>query len=232
MGRHTFEGTALNGQPLPGRRNVVLSSDFGWAPPAGAVRAAHWLEALHLAHGGFGSRGYDDGASVIQVAEPADEREVFVIGGQLVYEQALGMPFCTHVFAAEIEHNKGDSGDGRISAETHRRRRRRRAGGEGGQRNVDSRAGNQEDIEDNEEQTNAQVENYQLDNRHDEEEEDKGDDEDDNDEWTADTYFPELPPDKWRRLSVGECPKAWASDRIVYENDIQLRFVTYARLGR
>lgn len=219
MGRHTFEGTTMNGQPLPGRRNVVLSSDFGWAPPAGAVRAAHWLEALYLAHGGFGSRGYDDGASAIQVAEPADEREVFVIGGQLVYEQALGMPFCTHVFATEIEHSKCD-GDGRMSAETHRRRRRRRAGGEGGQRNLDNTAGSQKDVEENEDQAN------------DDDEEEEDDDDDDDDEWTADTYFPELPPDKWRRLSVGECPKAWASDRAVYENDIQLRFVTYARLDR
>ncbi|WP_255196413.1 dihydrofolate reductase [Halorarius litoreus] len=69
MGRTTYESiVARLGEPLPGRLNVVLSSQ-DLDLPEGAVHAASIEEALALA------------------AEEDDE--VFVVGGATVYEQLL-----------------------------------------------------------------------------------------------------------------------------------------------
>jgi len=69
MGRNTFESL---GRPLPNRANIVISSDFRYAPPG--VQVAHTLdEALQLA--------------VPHV--PRDHPEIFVIGGEKLYSQML-----------------------------------------------------------------------------------------------------------------------------------------------
>ena len=70
MGRRTFESI---GRPLPGRSNIVLTRDRGFA--AAGVRAVHSLdEALRLA----GDIALIDGSE-----------ELMVIGGAEVYAQAL-----------------------------------------------------------------------------------------------------------------------------------------------
>ncbi|MCK9564311.1 MAG: dihydrofolate reductase [Bacteroidales bacterium] len=69
MGRKTFESI---GRPLPGRTNIVLSRQVGWAPEGVRV-AADLHQALAIAR---------------QVAA-GDEDEVMVIGGEQIYRLAL-----------------------------------------------------------------------------------------------------------------------------------------------
>lgn len=64
MGRKTFE--SLDGRPLPDRRNVVVTSDRGFA--ADSVEVAHDIDA---------------------VLALASEGELMVIGGASFYEQML-----------------------------------------------------------------------------------------------------------------------------------------------
>jgi len=83
MGRKTFDSI---GKPLPGRRNIVLtrSSDLSID---GCDVVASLKEALALV---------------------SDEKEVFVIGGQQLYEQAL--PFAQRLYLTHIEVTlKGDT---------------------------------------------------------------------------------------------------------------------------
>jgi dihydrofolate reductase len=67
MGRKTWDSLPPRFRPLPGRANVVLSRDAGWAAE-GAQRAASLDEALALCAG---------------------QPDVWVIGGAQVYAQAL-----------------------------------------------------------------------------------------------------------------------------------------------
>jgi dihydrofolate reductase len=70
MGRKTYESI---GRPLPGRTNIVISRQEGYAPPG--VRVVGSLEAaIELA----------DSICLIDGAE-----EAMVIGGAQIYEQAL-----------------------------------------------------------------------------------------------------------------------------------------------
>ena len=89
MGRRTY---ASIGRPLPGRTNIVLSRDEGFAP-TGVVPARTLGEALSLA---------DDFAR----EEGADE--VCVIGGGRVYEQAL--PWARTIWLTVVEADvEGDT---------------------------------------------------------------------------------------------------------------------------
>lgn len=74
MGRKTYESLPDAFRPLPGRRNVVLTSDP-------AFRA--------------------DGAEVVRDLDAALAGDCFVIGGGAVYAQAL--PHAQRVYATEIE---------------------------------------------------------------------------------------------------------------------------------
>lgn len=107
MGRNTFESAELCAQPLPHRRNVVLSRNPAWAPPPGVVHAADWREALHLADGGYGGAGYDNGDHVLPASPCATC--IFVLGGERVYRTALRHG-CNWIFATELHGNwQGDS---------------------------------------------------------------------------------------------------------------------------
>ncbi len=65
MGRRTWESLPAKVRPLPGRANIVLTNQSGWAAP-GAATAHSFTEALDLATG-----------------------DVWVIGGATVYAAAL-----------------------------------------------------------------------------------------------------------------------------------------------
>lgn len=110
MGRNTFESSEVGGVPLPGRRNVVLSRNAGWAPPPGVVHAEDWREALLLADSGFGGAGYDDGAVMTEAGGMGMERNIFVVGGEEVYRCALEDGGVHWIFATEVEGDwDGDS---------------------------------------------------------------------------------------------------------------------------
>jgi dihydrofolate reductase len=83
MGRRTWESI---GRPLPGRRNIVVSRQAGFAV-AGAEVAASLAEALRLCEGGG---------------------EVFVIGGAQLYAEAL--PRADRLIVTEVDADfEGDT---------------------------------------------------------------------------------------------------------------------------
>jgi dihydrofolate reductase len=66
MGRKTFESV---GRPLPGRINVVVTRQAGYAPPG--VTVVHSLD------------------DAVRVAAEAGDREAFIAGGAEIYAQSL-----------------------------------------------------------------------------------------------------------------------------------------------
>lgn len=79
MGRRTWESLPAKARPLPGRRNVVVSRDAGFAA---------------------------DGARVVQSVEAAlaqceGDPQTWVIGGEQIY--LLGLPHATRCEVTEIE---------------------------------------------------------------------------------------------------------------------------------
>lgn len=67
MGRKTFEG--LNGKPLPGRKNIVITRQTNWKP-AGVEVVNSYNEAL-------------------KIAETTDCNEAFVIGGGEIFKDLI-----------------------------------------------------------------------------------------------------------------------------------------------
>jgi molybdopterin-guanine dinucleotide biosynthesis adapter protein len=105
MGRRTWESLPERFRPLPGRRNIVLTTQAGWAA-AGAQRCASLDDAL---------------------AACSADAEVWVIGGAQLYAQAL--PLADRLVVTEIDADF--AGDTRfpawdrtafveVSRETHR----------------------------------------------------------------------------------------------------------------
>jgi dihydrofolate reductase len=78
MGRKTFESLPDAYRPLPGRRNVVVSADPGFAAEGADVRDS------------------------IEAALAACGADCFVIGGGSVYEQTL--PLVQRVYATVVHH--------------------------------------------------------------------------------------------------------------------------------
>jgi dihydrofolate reductase len=77
MGRRTYESLPDAFRPLPGRRNLVLSSDPGYRPAGAEVFAS------------------------LQDALAACDGDCFVIGGEVTYRDAL--PLCERLYATEID---------------------------------------------------------------------------------------------------------------------------------
>jgi dihydrofolate reductase len=76
MGRHTWDSLPERFRPLPGRTNVVLTSDAGWAA-AGARRAASVAAVL------------------------GEHRELWVIGGGAVY--AAFLPHADRLVVTDVD---------------------------------------------------------------------------------------------------------------------------------
>lgn len=88
MGRKTFDSIVEKlGHPLPDRRNVVITRQ-----------------------GDLYAGDYDLVASMdeaIELAERSEDEEVFVIGGQQIYE--IAMPFANRIYLTRIHHQyEGD----------------------------------------------------------------------------------------------------------------------------
>lgn len=84
MGRKTLESLP-GGQPLYGRTNIVLTSDPSYRAK-GAVVCHSMDEALH------------------ELKQYADE-DVYIIGGQTIYEQFLGLCSEAHVTAIDFSYD-------------------------------------------------------------------------------------------------------------------------------
>ncbi|RYY21017.1 MAG: dihydrofolate reductase [Cytophagaceae bacterium] len=88
MGRRTFESI---GRPLPGRANIVLTSQLAWPAPAGVLLAHSLPEALALA-----------------ATQPGGE-EVCIIGGGEIYRQALPGADVVHLTEVHTTVPDGDA---------------------------------------------------------------------------------------------------------------------------
>merc|ERR1719502_109430 len=89
MGRKTWESIPEKFRPLAGRINVVLSRkaaepDFVSPYPENVLTAASVANALEK----LGAR--------------SDVSEIFAIGGEAVYKEALELPACTRIFVTRI----------------------------------------------------------------------------------------------------------------------------------
>lgn len=80
MGRKTWESLPCSVRPLPGRQNIVVSSDQTYEA-VGATTAGSLPLAIQLASVG----------------------EVFIIGGATLYWQALPMPMATKMILTQID---------------------------------------------------------------------------------------------------------------------------------
>ena len=107
MGRKTWESLPEKFRPLPGRHNIVVSHNPNYSAP-GATLADSLESAIRLA--GF-------------------ENELFVIGGETLYRQAL--PQAHRLYLTEIDQDyEGDAFFPEVSL--HRwRESSRRVGGDG-----------------------------------------------------------------------------------------------------
>lgn len=81
MGRRTLESLP-GGQPLKGRRNLVLTQDISFQRKGAAI--VHSIQEL------------------LQELTPFGSKEVYVIGGACVYRQLLG--FCDTAYITKISH--------------------------------------------------------------------------------------------------------------------------------
>lgn len=89
MGRKTFESILSSlGKPLPGRTNIVVTRDVGYAPEGAVV--THSLE------------------EALEKARAVDQEEIFIGGGAQIYEQAL--PSADRLYLTLIDDEKpGDA---------------------------------------------------------------------------------------------------------------------------
>ncbi len=84
LGRKTL-GTFPQGLPLPGRVNIILSTDLGYRVKGAAV--AHSLEEL------------------LEKIKKYDTQDVYVVGGESVYRQLL--PYCDVAHVTKIDRAYG-----------------------------------------------------------------------------------------------------------------------------
>jgi len=82
MGRKTFEGLP-NGLPLDSRINVILTSQNDFQKKG--IEVANTVE------------------EVLEIAKKYSDKEIFVIGGQTIYEQFL--PYCTEAYVTKIDYS-------------------------------------------------------------------------------------------------------------------------------
>ena len=87
MGRKTWESLPVSAKPLPSRCNMILTHRHSYVLPKGVFRAGSLTEALEL----FGS---------LELKDRIDR--IFVIGGQMVFEEALKLPNCQRIYMTKI----------------------------------------------------------------------------------------------------------------------------------
>jgi len=84
MGRKTWESLPVKYRPLPGRINLVLTSQKDIALPQGVLTA----NSLN--------------AALTALSARTDIGDIFVIGGALLFAEALSHPLCKKVYLTHI----------------------------------------------------------------------------------------------------------------------------------
>lgn len=107
MGRKTYDSI---GRPLPGRRSIVLTTRF----PDGEFRLFQQSAMWAREPPPEGDVHFLTGLEVALSAASALKKEVFVIGGGVVFEETL--PFANRIYLSQIEATvKGDTKFPKIS---------------------------------------------------------------------------------------------------------------------
>jgi dihydrofolate reductase/thymidylate synthase len=89
MGRKTWESIPEKFRPLPNRVNVVLTKNTDYKLPEGVFQVSNFDDIFNLFEGGD-----------VDLID-----QVFIIGGQQIFELAFSSPLCTHLY---LTHIKGD----------------------------------------------------------------------------------------------------------------------------
>jgi len=89
MGRKTWESIPNKFKPLPGRINVVLSRNAA-DPSFAAAYPEDILTAISVAD------------AMEKLAHRTDVSEIFAIGGESVYKEAVEMPSCERIFMTRV----------------------------------------------------------------------------------------------------------------------------------
>lgn len=88
MGRKTWDSLPAKFRPLPNRCNLVLTRNRNLSFPEGVLRAASSEEAIDVLEAAFPKSDMFD--------------KVFVIGGGLIFEQAIQLPSCKTLHLTHI----------------------------------------------------------------------------------------------------------------------------------
>ncbi len=88
MGRKTYDSI---GRPLPGRRNIVITRNPDYAPPAVQSSIINQQSSIDVVHS-------LDGA--LDLCRRRDEKMAFIIGGAQIYELAL--PLADELLVTQI----------------------------------------------------------------------------------------------------------------------------------
>ncbi len=85
MGRKTWESIPERFRPLPGRLNIVLTRSAQYDLPGEVMRGSGLEEVL------------------LKISQMLDINHVFVIGGALVYGEAIQLPQCYRLYVTVID---------------------------------------------------------------------------------------------------------------------------------
>lgn len=89
MGRKTWESIPPQYRPLSGRLNVVLTRQTGLIVPDQVLCVSSFEKVFDAI----------DQANIRQKVE-----QIFIIGGQSVFEQAIQSPFCERLYVTHVKH--------------------------------------------------------------------------------------------------------------------------------
>lgn len=93
MGRKTWESLPSNFRPLPGRKNIVLSRDANikdrLSLPANVLTATSLVDAIGL-------------LNISPTASDQKINDIFIIGGESIYREALNSDLCRKVYVTEV----------------------------------------------------------------------------------------------------------------------------------
>lgn len=104
MGRKTWESIPSKFRPLPNRINIILSSQLP-ENVIGNVNNKHLIHVINDWQDVFSVVNKIKKASVIEGYEsnkPISINNIFVIGGQKLYESAINHPYCDKIYLTEV----------------------------------------------------------------------------------------------------------------------------------
>jgi dihydrofolate reductase len=94
MGRKTWESLPASFRPLPGRKNVILSRDVEIREKLAIPSTVHTASTLAEALSILNTPSVDENEPKIN--------DIFVIGGESIYREALQSEHCEKVYVTEV----------------------------------------------------------------------------------------------------------------------------------